>query len=99
MFGTNETPHTELCRLPSILCRTRPIIRPRHSLMCPQVDHRLNGKAHPWLTLSYLLVLRVMRNIRCAMEQLVDTMPDIHLHNTAIPLFRDPLDSVAEISQ
>jgi hypothetical protein len=65
----------------------------------PEVDHRLDGEAHPCLTLSDLLVLRVVRNVGCAVEELVHAMPNINLHHATVSLLCDSLNSVAKVSQ
>ena len=52
--------------------------------MCPQSNHRLDGKAHAWLRLSHGLVLGIMRNIRRTMKQAVDTVTAVCFDDTAI---------------
>lgn len=52
--------------------------------MCPQSNHRLDGKAHARLRLSHSLILGIMRNIRRTMEQAVDTVATVCLDDTAI---------------
>jgi hypothetical protein len=58
----------------TILGDTRPIIRPCLVSVRANADHRFNCETHSWFCLPNCLVLRVVRDIGCAVEKLVDTV-------------------------
>lgn len=82
-----------------ILRRTRPIIRPRLIPMRPQINHRLNRKAHARLRLPNRLVLAIMRDIRRRVEQLVHTMSAISLYDGAVSRFGELFNGVARVAE
>lgn len=59
---------TKLRRPLAVLCRAGPVIWPCLILVRPQVNHRLDRKAHTLLRLPNRLVVLVMRDVWCAME-------------------------------
>lgn len=63
--------------------------------MCAQANHRLNGEAHAWLRLSHSLVLGVMWDVGCAVEQLVDTVSAVCLDDAAVLSLCVLLDNVS----
>ena len=68
----------------AVLSYTGPVIWPCFVLVCAQTDHRLDREAHSRLSCADGLVLRVMRDVWCAMEQLVDSMSAVCLDNAAV---------------
>ena len=73
----------ELCGPRTILSDTRPIIRPCLVPVRPQANHRLNSETHPWLCNTNSLVLRIMRYIGRAVEELVYAVTTVGLNHTA----------------
>lgn len=53
--------------------------------MSTNVNHGLNGEAHARLRSTHSLVLRIVGNIWCAVEQLVDAVTTVTLDHTAVP--------------
>ena len=89
----------KLRRPQPIHCDTRPVIRPRLVLVAAQRDHRLDRERHPRLRLADCLVLRIMRYIRRAMEELVHAVPAVRLDDGAIALFSGLFDDVSVVSE
>ena len=52
--------------------------------MRAQTYHRLNRKCHPRLRCTDCLILRVMRDIGCGVEELVDSVPAIRCNHAAL---------------
>lgn len=67
--------------------------------MRPQVDHRLDRKAHSLLRLPNRLVVLVMRNVRCAMEQAVDAVADVRLDDVAFLRLGVLVDRSSEVAE
>lgn len=74
---------------------TRPVIRPRLIPVSTQRDHGLDGEAHARLRLAHRLVLCVMRNVRRAMEELIDPVTAVSLDDATVICFGHLLDRVA----
>lgn len=92
----NEQSMLKLRRLLSILGNTRPIIRPSLLPMRSKRNHRLNSENHTWLRLSHSFILRIMRNVRCAVKELMDSMSTVCFHHCAVVGFGYALDGVAK---
>ena len=87
-------------RSPATVCSdTGPVVGPRLVLVGPESDHRLDSKAHARLRLADGLVLGVMGNIRSAVEELVDAVAAVSLHNATVVCFGDLFDRVAVVSE
>lgn len=67
--------------------------------MRPQIDHRLDRKAHTLLRLPNRLVVLVMRDIRCAMEQAVNAVADVRLDNVALLRLGVLIDGGAKVAE
>ena len=98
MSRSTEGP-TKLSRPRTILCHTRPIIRPRLVTMCTETDHWLNREAHSRLRFTNSLVLRVMWNVRRAVEQLIDAMSAVCLDDAAAAALCMLLYRVTEVAK
>mgnify|MGYP003629444906 CR=1 FL=1 len=91
--------HTKLSCPLSILRHAGPVIRPGLIPICAQRNHRLDRKAHSLLRRTHSLVLAIMRNIRRAMEQAVDTMSTVRSDNTTLLRLAVLLDNVSIFSE
>lgn len=58
-----------------------PIIRPGYILPCALVDHGLDCEGMAHFHESSCLIVRVVRNVGCAMKQFSNTVPTIGPHN------------------
>lgn len=67
--------------------------------MRTDVNHGFNGEAHARLRSTHGLVLRVMGNIGCAVEQLVDAVATVALDHTAVPGLRVLLNDISGFSE
>lgn len=96
---SNKQRVLELRRLATIRSNTRPVIRPRLILVRAQRNHRLDSKAHARFRLANGLVLGVVRNIRRAMEELVNAVAAVSFHDAAVVGFGEFLDRVAVVAE
>ncbi len=67
--------------------------------MGTQVDHWLNSEAHALLRLSNSLVVLVMWNVWCAVEELVDAVADVCLHDVALLGLGVLVDDSSEVAE
>lgn len=78
--------------------RARPVIWPRDVAVFAQRDHRLDGEGHAGFAFAHRLVLAVVRHVRRAVEQRVDSVAAVRPDYAAIPGLGVFLDSVSELS-
>lgn len=83
----------------AILRDTRPFVWPCLVPMRTNTNHRLDGEAHAGLCRSNCLVLRVVRNIGCAMEELVDAVPAVCPDDAAVLALCVLLDDVSVFTE
>lgn len=76
-----------------------PVIGPGTIAVGTLVDHGLDGEAHTGLGNTNGLVLRVVRNVRSAVEQLVDTVTAVALDYTAVPGLGVLLDHITRVAE
>lgn len=76
-----------------------PVIGPGTIAVGTLVDHGLDCEAHTGLGNTDGLVLRVVRNVRSAVEQLVDTVTAVALDHTAVPGLGVLLDHIARVAE
>ncbi len=67
--------------------------------MGAETDHRLNRKAHSSLCGAHRLVLRVMRNIRRCVKELIDAVTTIRFDDTAITTLGMLFNHISRISK
>jgi hypothetical protein len=67
--------------------------------MCANVDHGLDCEAHAGLGGADSLVLAVVRDVRSAVEKLVDTMTTVGLDYTAVPRLGVFLDHISRVPE
>lgn len=67
--------------------------------MRAESNHGLDCEAHPGLCLADSLVLGVMRHVGRAVEELVDTVAAVGLHDAAVGGLCNLLDGVAVVSE
>lgn len=89
----------KLSRQRSVLGGTGPIVRPGAVTVCTNVNHGLNCEAHSRLCGADGLVLGVVRNIRCAVEELVDSVATIRLYNGAVAGLGVLLNRVSRVAE
>lgn len=90
---------TKLRRPLPVLRRAGPVVWPGHVLVRPQVDHRLDRKAHALLCLPDRLVVLVMRDVRRAMEQAIDAVADVGLDDVALLRLGVLVDRGAKVAE
>lgn len=73
----------KLSRALAVNSDTGPVVGPCSVLVCSETDHGLNGEAHAGLGHTNGLVLCVVRDVGCAVEQSVDTVTAVSLDSTA----------------
>ena len=95
----SKTKLTELSCPRSVGRDTRPLVRPCHVPVGSQGDHGLDGKAHAWLRLTHCLVLRIMRHVGRAVEQLVDAVSAVCLDDGAFLRLCVLLDYVSVLAE
>ena len=62
-----------------------PIVRPGEVLGIASIHHRFYGKGLSWVHYTHRLVLRVVRNIRSSVKQIIDAMSSVRAnHCTAV---------------
>lgn len=88
----------KLCGPGSIRRNCCPVIRPGFVLVCAQADHGLDREGHSWFTLANGLVLGIVRYIRRTVEELVDAVTTVSLHDTELLRLGVFLDDVAEVT-
>jgi hypothetical protein len=91
---SNKQRVLKLRRLAPIRSNTRPVIRPSLILVRAQRDHRLDSKAHTRLRLADGFVLGVMRDVGCAVEELVNAVAAVSFHDAAVVALGELLDRV-----
>lgn len=74
----------KLCGPFAVSSDTRPIVGPGLVPMGTQTYHWLNRETHPRFRRPNSLVLAIVRNIRGAVEQLIDSMSTVRCYHTAI---------------
>lgn len=89
----------ELCSPLTILGNRGPVVRPRLVPVGAQSDHGLDREAHSGLRLANGLILRVMRDVRRAVEQLIDAMAAVCLDHAAISFLRDFFDGITVVPE
>jgi hypothetical protein len=89
----------KLRRLTTIRSNTRPVIGPSLILVRAQRNHRLDSKAHTRLRLADGFVLGVMRDVGCAVEELVNAVAAVSFHDAAVVALRELLDRVAVVAE
>lgn len=83
----------------AVNCSAGPVIRPCLISIRSNGDHRFDGEAHAGLGRSNSLVLGVMWNIRCAVEELVDAVADVATDDLAILGFGMLLNGVSGVAE
>lgn len=73
----------KLSRAFAVNSNTGPVVGPCSVLVCSETDHRLNSEAHAGFGHTDGLVLCVVRDVGCAVEQSVDTVTAVGLDGTA----------------
>jgi hypothetical protein len=90
---------TKLSSERTILCNARPVVRPGLIPVCTDTDHGLNSEAHSGLRCSDRLVLRIMRNVGCAVEKLVDAVSTVGPDYAAVLALCMLLDDIAVVTE
>lgn len=90
---------TKLRSQRAILGHTCPLIGPCLVPVRTNTDHGLDGEAHARLCRSNCLVLRVMRNVGRAMEELVDTVPAVRPDYATVLALCVLLDDVSVLTE
>lgn len=75
-----------------------PIVRPSDVSVLSEGNHGLDGEGHARFALANRLVLRVVRNVRRAVEELSNAMAAVGSNYTAVLLLGMLLDDVAKLS-
>jgi len=90
---------TKLRSQRAVLGDTCPVVWPSLISVRAYADHWLDGKTHAWLCLSDGLVLRVVRNIRCAMEELIYAVSTVGPNHTTILTLCMLFDHIAILAE
>jgi hypothetical protein len=90
---------TKLRSKRTILRNACPVVWPGLVPVCTDTDHRLNRKAHAGLRRPDGFVLCIMRNIRCTMEKLVDTVSTVRPDDTTVLALRMLLNDIAVLAE
>lgn len=89
----------ELGRQGSILGGAGPVVGPSAVTVGTDVDHGLNREAHTGLGSAHSLILSVVRNVGCTVEQLVDTVAAVALDDTAVTTLGVLLNDIARFTE
>lgn len=88
---------TELGRPLAVGGRAGPIIRPCNISIGPQRNHRLDGEGHARFRFARRLVLCIVRDVGCTVEERVDPMATVRPDGATAPGLRVLLNDVAEL--
>lgn len=88
----------ELCGTGSICCDSGPVVWPGLILVRAQADHGFNGEGHSHSAFTNSLVFGIVRYIRRAVEQFVDSVTTVRLHNAEFLRFGMLFDDIAKIA-